>query len=122
MSTSTRTAPRAHAEELLTHTRWSPEELAAHQRARLDDLLRHAVAASPFYRETIGSDPTGAPLAELPTLGKQTFVERFDEIVTDPRLRLAAVNAHLAGPDADAPLDVPGAGSPRFDPGRRRRV
>ena len=104
MSMSTRIATRAHAEELLTHTRWSAERLAAHQRARLDDLLRHAVAASPFYRRTIGPHAVGAPLAELPTLDKQTFVERFDEIVTDPRLRLPAVQAHLAGPDAAEPL------------------
>jgi len=104
MSMSTRIAPRAHAEELLTHTRWSAERLAAHQRARLDDLLRHAVAASPFYRRTIGPHAIGAPLAELPTLDKQTFVERFDEIVPDPRLRLSAVQAHLAGPDAAEPL------------------
>src|SRR4051812_25486725 len=105
MSTDRRPVePRAHAEELLTHTRWSAEQLAAHQRARLDALLRHAVAASPHYRETIGPDAVGAPLAELPTLGKQTLVERFDEIVTDPRLRLAAVQAHLAGPSAAQPL------------------
>ena len=71
---------------------------------RLDDLLRHAVAASPFYRRTIGPHAVGAPLAELPTLDKQTFVERFDEIVTDPRLRLSVVQAHLAGPDAAEPL------------------
>jgi phenylacetate-CoA ligase len=43
-------------------------------------------------------------LASLPTLSKETLVERFDDLVTDRRLRLADVEAHLAGPDAAEPL------------------
>jgi phenylacetate-CoA ligase len=96
---------RALAAELLGHDAWSRERLLAHQRARLRDLLRHAAAASPYYREAIGSaaeDPE-PDLAALPVLTKETLVERFDDIVTDPRLRRADIDAHLAGPAAAAP-------------------
>ena len=42
-------------------------------------------------------------LQELPTLPKQTLMENFDQIVTDPSLRRAALEAHLAGPDPAQP-------------------
>jgi len=96
---------RALTGELLAHDRWSREHLLRHQRERLLATLRHAVAASPYYREVLGpgaADPD-VDLRALPTLRKETLVERFDEIVTDPRLRLAGVGAHLAGPDAEQP-------------------
>jgi phenylacetate-CoA ligase len=96
---------RALTAELLTHDGWSRERLLAHQRERLLATLRHAVAASPYYREVLGADAASpdVDLRALPTLRKETLVERFDEIVTDPRLRLADVEAHLAGPDAEQP-------------------
>src|SRR5438067_3590584 len=100
-SASTRSAePRELVGELMAHTRWSADQLAAHQRTRLDALLRHAAQASPFYRRCLGADPVGAPLAELPTLSKAALMAHFGEIVTDPRLRHADLQAHLAGPGA----------------------
>jgi phenylacetate-CoA ligase len=96
---------RAVCGELLAHDGWSREHLLAHQRERLLATLRHAVTASPYYREVLGPD-AAAPavdLRDLPTLRKETLVERFDDIVTDPRLRLAGIEAHLAGPDAEKP-------------------
>ncbi len=107
MTTSTDrppTAPREHASVLVARTHWSPEQLADHQRRSLDALLRHAVATSPFYRRTLGADPVGAELRELPTLSKQALMAHFDDIVTEPELRLAAVQAHLTGPRAGGPL------------------
>ena len=96
---------RARTAELLSHDAWSRERLLAHQRERLLATLRHAVSASPYYRAVLGPD-AAAPdldLQALPTLRKETLVERFDEIVTDPRLRAADLEAHLAGPDAERP-------------------
>jgi phenylacetate-CoA ligase len=97
---------RALAGELLAHDRWSRAELERHQRERLLATLRHAVSASPYYREVLGADAASpdVDLASLPTLAKETLVERFDDIATDPRLRLADVEAHLAGPDAAEPF------------------
>jgi phenylacetate-CoA ligase len=96
--------PRELVGELLSRTRWSADQLAAHQRAELDALLRHAVQVSPFYRRRLGADPVGAPLAELPTLSKAALMEHFDEIITDPRLRRAKLQAHLVGPCAGDPV------------------
>ena len=98
------TSPRDLAAELITHTRWSADRLATHQHDRLQSLLRHAVAVSPFYRRRLGSDVSGARLQDLPTLTKAQLMAHFDEIVTDPRLRHAALQAHLAGPAATEPL------------------
>jgi phenylacetate-CoA ligase len=86
---------RALLAELLAHDRWTRERLLAHQRARLRALLEHAVTSSPWYRRTLGPNAPEAPLAELPTLSKATLMERFDEVVCDPRLRLADLRAHL---------------------------
>jgi phenylacetate-CoA ligase len=96
---------RALAADLLSRDRWSRDQLLAHQRERLRALLRHAAAASPYYREVLGgaaADPD-VDLAALPTLSKEVLVERFDDIVTDRRLRRADIDAHLAGPAGAEP-------------------
>jgi phenylacetate-CoA ligase len=96
---------RALAGEQVARDRWSREQLLAFQRERLRALLRHAAAASPYYREVLGRDAASGevPLAELPTLPKRVLMDNFDQIVTDPRLSLAALEAHLHGPDAAQP-------------------
>jgi phenylacetate-coenzyme A ligase PaaK-like adenylate-forming protein len=88
--------------QLIARTRWTAERLAAHQRDRLDSLLRHAVANSPYYRRVLGQDAAcgQVPLRELPVLTKAALMGHFDEIVTDGRLRRGQVEAHLAGPSA----------------------
>jgi phenylacetate-CoA ligase len=73
------------------------EELLALQQRRLVATARHAAAASPLYRELYA----GIELAEdldvraLPVVTKAMLMERFDEWVSDPRLRLSEVEAHL---------------------------
>jgi phenylacetate-coenzyme A ligase PaaK-like adenylate-forming protein len=79
--------------------RWSRKELLGYQRERLRALLTHAVARSPYYRRTLGADAADRPLTDLPTLSKATLMAHFDEVVCDPRLRLAELQAHLAGDD-----------------------
>jgi phenylacetate-CoA ligase len=85
--------------ELRSRDGWSRERLEGYQRRRLRELIEHAVGSSPYYREVLGPDAADRPLAELPVLTKATLMERFDEIVTDRRLRLADLEAHLAGPE-----------------------
>ena len=84
---------------LMERDRWSRDELLAHQQLRLDDLVRHAVARSPYYRSVLGPDAGREPvrLRELPTLPKATMVERFDDLVCDRRVTLAAVEAAVQG-------------------------
>ena len=97
------------ARELIGHDRWTEAELAAHQRRRLEEMVRHAAASSPFYRERyagVGLGPAGpVELGQLPTVDKATVMDRFDDLVTDRGLTLAAVEAHLDGLDGDQLLD-----------------
>jgi phenylacetate-CoA ligase len=92
-------AAMRQARELIGHDRWSSGQLEAFQRRRLEALVRHAAARSPFYRERWASLDLGDPveLRRLPVVDKATVMERFDDLVTDPRLTLAAVEAHLDG-------------------------
>ena len=92
------TVVQRHADELIARDKLPRRELLAIQKQQLDSLLHHAASASPFYRETIGANVrSGASLAELPALTKRTLMDQWDRIVTDPRLKLRDVEAHLAG-------------------------
>lgn len=97
---------RALAAQLMQRDRWSRDELLAYQRDRLQDLVRHAVAGSPYYRDALGASTGREPvrLEELPTLPKSTLMAQFDRLVTDRRLSLEDIEAHLAGADAGAPF------------------
>lgn len=85
---------------------WTAERLAAHRRAELTALVRFAVAHSPWHAKRLGHldldrlDPD--TLGDVPVMTKADLMEHFDEIVTDDRLTLDLVEAHLesltAGP------------------------
>ena len=66
-------------------------QLGQHQQQRLETVVRHAAAHSPYYRRWL--DQTGAlgtgpvDLARLPVLNKALLMQHFDELVCDPRLR-----------------------------------
>ena len=79
---------------------WSVERLRHHQARQLSALRSFATAASPFYRD-FHQGLEGAPLEKLPVLTKATLMAEFDRVVTDPSLRLADLEAHLAGPNAE---------------------
>ncbi len=96
---------------LAAHDRWSVEELRAYQRQRLLAIVRHAAANSPYYRERFADIELSddLDLTALPRLDKATMLENFDDLVTDRRLTLDGVEAHLAeleraGPGADPKL------------------
>jgi phenylacetate-CoA ligase len=93
---------RARAGQLLAHDHWSRAEVLAYQRERVQEVLRHAVAHSPYYRHALGADAPGRPLDSLPTLPKALLMENFDRIVTDERLRHADLEAFLDEADAGA--------------------
>jgi phenylacetate-CoA ligase len=75
--------------------RWTRRQLEGHQHGALHRLREHAYARSPFYGR-FHKGFTDRPLGELPVLTKQMVMEHFDELVTDPTVRLADVEAHLA--------------------------
>jgi phenylacetate-CoA ligase len=75
--------------------RWTRRQLAEYQGRALHRLREHAYARSPFYGR-FHNGFTARPLSELPVLTKEMVMEHFDELVTDPTVRLADVEAHLA--------------------------
>src|SRR5215204_2236245 len=74
---------------------WTRRQLEEHQAHALRLLREHAYAYSPFYRR-FHAGLTDRPLQDLPVLTKAQVMEHFDELVTDPSLGLADVEAHLA--------------------------
>lgn len=86
---------------LMERASWTPEQIRAFQQDKLKKALRHAAAASAYYRETIGAlVERDAPLEAMPVLTKSDLVANFDRIVTDPRLSQAVLRDHLFGPQA----------------------
>jgi phenylacetate-CoA ligase len=73
------------------------EELLALQQRRLVETARHAAASSPLYRELYADIELSEDLdiRALPIVTKTMLMERFDEWVGDPQLRLPEVEAHL---------------------------
>jgi phenylacetate-coenzyme A ligase PaaK-like adenylate-forming protein len=84
---------------LAERERWPRERLERFQGERLAELARYAAEHSPFWRERL---PQGRPdLSALPVLTKAELMERFDELVTDPRLRRDELLTHLAEAEDD---------------------
>jgi phenylacetate-CoA ligase len=88
------------SKELAARERWPRERLERYQQDRLAGLARHAAEHSPFWRHRI---PTGrVDLSQLPILTKTELMERFDDIITDRRLRRDELLEHLTQIDDDA--------------------
>jgi phenylacetate-coenzyme A ligase PaaK-like adenylate-forming protein len=86
--------------ELAERERWPRERLEAFQRDRLAALIAELRERSPYWCERI---PRGAEeLGELPRMTKAELMADFDRLVTDPRLRLERLLAHLDEVDGDA--------------------
>ena len=87
---------------------WDAATIADWQLSRLRALLGYALERSPFHaRRLAGVDPDGfrlADLATLPVMTKADMMSQWDDVVTDPRLTLAAAERALA---ATRPRPVP---------------
>jgi len=74
-----------------------PEALARRQRERLRALVQFAREHSAYYRELYGELPNGVDdLSLLPPTSKRILMRRFDEWVTDPKVRWHDVQALMA--------------------------
>jgi putative adenylate-forming enzyme len=83
---------------LRSHERWSRAQLDAHQATAIRELRRFAVECSPFYRR-FHAGFESRPLRELPVLTKAQLMESFDDLVTDPEIRLRDVQQFLSALD-----------------------
>jgi putative adenylate-forming enzyme len=82
--------------ELRKHESWTRSQLEASQANDLKRLRAYAYAHSPFYQK-FHKGLTDRPLNELPVLTKATMMEHFDELVTDPSIRLEKVREFASG-------------------------
>ncbi|TML26116.1 MAG: phenylacetate--CoA ligase family protein [Actinobacteria bacterium] len=83
--------------ELSRRERWARQDVEAFQRERLRALVAHAREGSPLHRRRLGAAAPDVELERLPTMDKATLMAHWDDVVTDPALRLADVEAHLGG-------------------------
>lgn len=75
------------------------EAIAARQRQRLQDLIAHARAHSPYFAEAYRHLPDGvSDLAALPITTKRGLMARFDDWPTDRAVTRQAVSDFLADP------------------------
>lgn len=80
------------------HEWWGRDRIAEYQRERLGWLVEHASRRSAFYAKLYGGpvDRSRVVLEQLPPVTKATTMASFDTWATDPRVRLADLEAHLA--------------------------
>jgi phenylacetate-coenzyme A ligase PaaK-like adenylate-forming protein len=79
--------------------RETPEAIARLQERRLRAILKHAAVRSPAYRELYrGIDLDGCRLQDLPAVSKAQLMDRFEEFVTDPRLKLDELKEWMDDP------------------------
>lgn len=74
--------------------KWSPEQIKEYQEQELKKLRQFAYVNSPFYKR-FHKGLEHHPLTELPVLTKQELMRSWNEIVTDPSLRLSDIQKFL---------------------------
>ena len=82
--------------KLRKHENWTRAQLEVSQADALRQLREYAYAHSPFYQK-FHQGLTDRPLNELPVLTKAMLMENFDELVTDPSIRLEKVREFSSG-------------------------
>lgn len=95
--------------ELIERMAWSREQIAAHQRMRLRELLTHAAEYSPFHaRRLAGIDLAAVDpgdLSALPVMTKTQMMNELDDVYTDRRLHQCLVeDAIMATGDEPVPI------------------
>jgi phenylacetate-CoA ligase len=93
----------AYRQALIKHECWPRARLEELQQRRLARLLDWVTQRSPFYRELCSTHRMSQPysLQGFPIVDKKTYMKHFDEIVTDPRLRLSQLQEHMAHVSGD---------------------
>src|SRR5260221_13234149 len=81
------------SQQLRQHDQFSLSQLRTYQAAQLDTLRDHAYKHSAFYQR-FHKGLMYRPLNELPVLTKAMMMDNFDDLVTDPAIRLADIETH----------------------------
>jgi phenylacetate-CoA ligase len=90
---------RACTPEAVERLSWSRDQVQEEQRRRLRKVIAHAQESSPFYADRLchveASTFEVSDLVSIPPPTKHEVMENWDRIVTDRRLHLEEVTAHL---------------------------
>lgn len=73
---------------------WPREKVMALQQERWQNLVKFVYKKSPYYKGVMkerGLSPETAKVEDFPVLTKQIILDHFDEIVTDPKIKLKEV-------------------------------
>ena len=107
-TTSTAAALRGRLADHLARLGWDRARIEEHQTAALRTVLRHAARHSPFHADRLAGVDVDRfrveDLAGLPTMTKAEMMAAFDDVVTDRRVTLDRVEAHLTATGRDASL------------------
>lgn len=94
--------------ENIRRVKWPAERIKKERQQRLRSLIRVAKEKSPWHRERLknvdADSITEADLDKLPVMTKADLMANFDQIVTDKRLTLEMVNAHVSNLREDSYL------------------
>lgn len=72
------------------------EDLQNYQQQQLSSLVAYAARHSSFYRNLYGDiNAHKVALSDLPVTNKKSMMENYDRFVTDPRLKLSELQAHI---------------------------
>src|SRR5437867_3240914 len=86
--------------ENVKRVKWPVERVREERQQRLRSLIRVAKEKSPWHGERLGNvdadSITEADLGKLPVMTKADLMANFDQIITDKRLTLEMVNAHVS--------------------------
>lgn len=86
--------------DVMAAQRGTAQGIAQRQQGRLSQVLSAALRDSRLYQELMprGTDAR-TPLDQLPVVARGQLMERFDDWVADPRLKLDELRAFTADPD-----------------------
>ena len=83
--------------DILAYGHLGAAAMAARQKSRLDRLLSETSRNSALYRGRLDSIKNGS-LASLPSIPKAELIERFDEWVTDPCIKIDHLREFTSDP------------------------
>ena len=81
------------------YEKMGPEEREVLRSRRLQELVLHAKASSPYFGKLYQNLPESFSLADLPPTDKKTLMENWNDWVCDRKLSLEDVERFLQDPD-----------------------
>lgn len=78
------------AREMRKKDSWSREKLLSFRNKKLEEIRKYAYGHSSFYKE-FHKGLFNASISDLPVLAKTQMMQRFDDLITDRKLRIQEI-------------------------------